>query len=366
MQLDQETFNILFKEIFDLDSLPNKDREELTQQYQYYDNTMRKFLNALTINNQIMIMKLSYCIDLLPNLQRFIKQWWLKKSIFRSKASTFQPTIYNSLSNMYDSKQGIFISIIQSIFSECKLQIEIAHRKLTNDDIEKRIHSQDQGSQNNQYLQQSSQGSITQLLLQKKSPYPEWQINNMKNKNLSQYYKNLFKLYDLLLIDKQITIHITRMQEDQILYFQSKEQNLEKLYQQLIQQNTHIKKSFNWAATIDTNEFEKHNQQLQIKENLTIQNIQATTVNIIKTDQFDCQKTGISFLSSNEKYKVRSYSQNSKVKDLYSYSDKIKHFCPNYQESIKFRIPQSHLVNQLNIKYQNNLLQLICQQEKEF
>lgn len=44
MQLDQETLNLLFKELFNLDQLPNKDSEELTEQYEYYDNTERKFL----------------------------------------------------------------------------------------------------------------------------------------------------------------------------------------------------------------------------------------------------------------------------------------------------------------------------------
>ncbi|CAD8132532.1 unnamed protein product [Paramecium pentaurelia] len=355
MQLDQETLNLLFKELFNLDQLPNKDSEELTVQYEYYDNTERKFLKLFQnkqLNNENEVKLLHRFIARLAEAYQVLLA---KKSIFRSKASTFQPTIYNCLSNMYDGKQGVFIQIIQSIFTECKLQLEIANRKLTNNDIVKRIHSQDQDSQNNESQQQQQQLSITQLLFQRKSTQPEWQININKNKNLSQYYKKThLKLYDLLSIDK--------IQDEQILYFQSREQNMDKLYQQLMQQNTHIKKSLNWAVDLDMNEFEKHIQLMQIKQNSTfIPNIQITPITIIKTDQIDGQKTVSSFFSQNEQYKIRSFSQNSKMKDLYSFSEKINIFHPNYQDAIKYKISQSHLDNQQQQKRQLVQQQIIKQ-----
>ncbi|CAK94810.1 unnamed protein product (macronuclear) [Paramecium tetraurelia] len=355
MQLDQETLNLLFKELFNLDQLPNKDSEELTEQYEYYDNTERKFLKQFhnkQLNNESEVKLLHRFIARLAEAYQVLLA---KKSIFRSKASTFQPTIYNCLSNMYDGKQGVFIQLIQSIFTECKLQLEIANRKLTNNDIVKRIHSQDQDSLNNESLQQQQQLSITQLLLQRKSTQPEWQTNINNNKNLSQYFKKThLKLYDLLSIDK--------VQDDQILYFQSREQNMDKLFQQLMQQNTHIKKSLNWAVDLDMNDFEKHIQLMQIKQNSTsIPNIQFTPVDIVKTDQFDGQKTVSSFFSQNEQYKIRSFSQNSKIKDLYSFSEKINIFHPNYQDSIKYKISQSRLDNQYQQKRQLAQQQIIKQ-----
>ncbi|CAD8054804.1 unnamed protein product [Paramecium sonneborni] len=338
MQIDQETLNQLFKELFNLDQLPTKDSQELTDQYEYYDITERKFLklfNNKQLNNENEVKLLHRFIARLAEAYQVLLA---KKSIFRSKASTFQPTIYNCLSNMYDGKQGVFIQLIQSIFTECKLQLEIANRKLTNNDIVKRIHSQDQDSQNNESLQQQQQ-SITQLLFQRKSTQPEWQVNINNNKNLSQYFKKThFKLYDLLSIDKA--------QDDQILYFQTREQNMDKLYQQLMQQNTHIKKSLNWAIDLDINQLQQHLQLMQIKSNsTTIPNIQFTPLDIIKTDQIDGQKTVSSFFSQNEQYKIRSFSQNSKIKDLYSFSEKINIFHPNYQDSIKYKIFQSRQDN---------------------
>ncbi|CAD8139062.1 unnamed protein product [Paramecium pentaurelia] len=355
MQLDQETLNLLFKELFNLDQLPNKDSEELTEQYEYYDNTERKFLKQFhnkQLNNENEVKLLHRFIARLAEAYQVLLA---KKSIFRSKASTFQPTIYNCLSNMYDGKQGVFIQLIQSIFTECKLQLEIANRKLTNNDIVKRIHSQDQDSQNNESLQQQQQLSITQLLQQRKSTQPEWQININNNKNLSQYFKKThLKLYDLLSIDKA--------QDDQILYFQSREQNMDKLFQQLMQQNTHIKKSLNWAVDLDMDQFEKHIQLMQFKQNsITIPNIQFTPADVIKTDQFDGQKTVSSFFSQNEQYKIRSFSQNSKIKDLYSFSEKINIFHPNYQDSIKYKISQSRLDNQHQQKRQLAQQQIIKQ-----
>ncbi|CAD8077059.1 unnamed protein product [Paramecium sonneborni] len=353
MQLDQETLNLLFKELFNLDQLPNKDSEELTEQYEYYDNIERKFLKQFhnkQLNNENEVKLLHRFIARLAEAYQVLLA---KKSIFKSKASTFQPTIYNCLSNMYDGKQGVFIQLIQSIFTECKLQLEIANRKLTNNDIVKRIHSQDQDSQNNESLQQ--QQSITQLLQQRKSTQPEWQININNNKNLSSYFKKAhLKLYDLLSIDK--------VQDDQILYFQTREQNMDKLYQQLMQQNTHIKKSLNWALDLDMNEFEKHIQLMQIKQNsTTTPNIQFTPLDIIKTDQFDGQKTVSSFFSQNEQYKLRSFSQNSKMKDLYSFSEKINIFHPNYQDSIKYKISQSRLDNSKQQKRQLVQQQIVKQ-----
>lgn len=52
-----------------------------------------------------------------------------KKLICRSKASTFVPTIYNSLTTMYDGKTNVMIQLVQAIFQECRLQLEIATRK---------------------------------------------------------------------------------------------------------------------------------------------------------------------------------------------------------------------------------------------
>ncbi|CAD8044668.1 unnamed protein product [Paramecium primaurelia] len=258
MEINQETLNFLFKELCGIAFFQQKSQNELNDLYQYYTLQQAKLMNQFyhyqTINEQ----ELKLVNRFIARISEAFQLMVAKRQIVRCQESKFQSTIYNCLTSTFEGKNNLICQLIQAIYGECRLQIEILINK--NQKIEvKRIHSQDNNNDEDKLQNQFYSVQVTN----KKYIQNEWQVNIKNNKKLNNYYSKVFpKLYDV--------ISNADNQDEQILYFQNRDQNMDRIFNQLLQQNQHIKQSLNWSINLDqqiyNNKIEQKLQKLKLQQ----------------------------------------------------------------------------------------------------
>ncbi|CAD8053389.1 unnamed protein product [Paramecium sonneborni] len=259
MEINQDTLDFLFKELCAIAYLQQKTQNELNDLYQYYTmqeaRLMNQFYHYQTINEQELKLVNRFIARISEAFQLMIA----KRQIARCKESKFQPTIYNCLTQNFEGKNSLICLLIQAIYRECRLQIEMITNK--NQKIEaKRIHSQDNNNDEDKLQNQFYSVQVTN----KKNIQNEWQVNVKNNKKLNNFYSKVFpKIYDAI-------SNIDKSQDEQILYFQNREQNMDRIFNQLLQQNQHIKQSLNWSVDLDQelykNKIEQKLQKIKLQQ----------------------------------------------------------------------------------------------------
>ncbi|CAD8135409.1 unnamed protein product [Paramecium pentaurelia] len=259
MEISQDTLNFLFKELCAMAFLQQKSQNELNELYQYYTmqeaRLMNQFYHYQTINEQ----ELKLVNRFIARISEAFQLMVAKRQIIRCKESKFQPSIYNCLTQTFEGKNSLICQLIQTIYGECRLQIEILTNK--NQKIEvKRIHSQDNNNDEDKLQNQFYSVQVTN----KKNIQNDWQVNMKNNKKLNNYYLKVFpKLYDVI-------SNVDKSQDEQILYFQNRDQNMDRIFNQLLQQNQHIKQSLNWSLNLDqeiyNNKIEQKLQKIKLQQ----------------------------------------------------------------------------------------------------
>ncbi|CAK85312.1 unnamed protein product (macronuclear) [Paramecium tetraurelia] len=259
MEINQDTLNFLFKELCAMAFLQQKSQNELNELYQYYTMQEARLINQFyhyqTINEQ----ELKLVNRFMARISEAFQLMMAKRQIIRCKESKFQPSIYNCLTQTFEGKNSLICQLIQAIYGECRLQIEVLTNK--NQKIEvKRIHSQDNNNDEEKLQNQFYSVQVTN----KKNIQNDWQVNMKNNKKLNNYYLKVFpKLYDVI-------SSVDKSQDEQILYFQNRDQNMDRIFNQLLQQNQHIKQSLNWSVNLDqevyNNKIEQKLQKIKLQQ----------------------------------------------------------------------------------------------------
>ncbi|CAD8061340.1 unnamed protein product [Paramecium sonneborni] len=259
MEINQETLNFLFKELCAIAFLQQKSQNELNDLYHYYTiqeaRMINQFYHYQTINEQELKLVNRFIARISEAFQLMIA----KRQIVRCQESKFQAKIYTCLTKNFEGKNTLICQLIQAIYGECRLQIEMIINK--NQKIEvKRIHSQDNHNDEDKLQNQFYSVQITN----KKNIQNDWQVNIKNNKKLNNYYSKVFpKLYDVI-------SSVDKSQDEQILYFQNRDQNMDRMFNQLLQQNQHIKQSLNWSMNLDqemyNNKIEQKLQKIKLQQ----------------------------------------------------------------------------------------------------
>ncbi|CAD8133003.1 unnamed protein product [Paramecium octaurelia] len=258
MEINQDTLNFLFKELCAMAFFQQKSQNELNDLYQYYTMQQAKLMNQFQHDQMINEQELKLVNRFIARISEAFQLMVAKRQIIRCQESKFQPTIYNCLTSSFEGKNNLICQLIQAIYGECRLQIEMLTNK--NQKVEvKRIHSQDNNNDEDKLQNQFYSVQVTN----KKNIQNDWQINIKNNKKLNNYYSKVFpKLYDVIgSVDNQ---------DEQILYFQNRDQNMDRIFNQLLQQNQHIKQSLNWSVNLDqemyNNKIEQKLQKLKLQQ----------------------------------------------------------------------------------------------------
>ncbi|CAK88190.1 unnamed protein product (macronuclear) [Paramecium tetraurelia] len=262
-----------------------------------------------------------------------------KRQIARSQHSKFLLSINHCQTKKFDSKQLLLTSLIQAVYQECRLQIDLILNKQQNAQNQ-RIHSQESNHQGEQFQNQFYSLEVTN----KKYIQNEWQINIKDNKKLNYFYTKIFpKQYEVLeSADKYSLQYLYRIQEEQILYFQSRQQNKDRIFKQLLSQNQHIQQSLNWAQDID---LLSYNRKIETKLK-KLKLIQLTTNQQLLNQSSSVRASQLS---------NKSINQNSPASPFKSINNQTK--MPQIilkQRSISQNIPQSEFRFKNSIILSNN------------
>ncbi|CAD8139141.1 unnamed protein product [Paramecium octaurelia] len=346
MEINQDTLNFLFKELCAMAFLQQKSQNELNDLYQYYTMQEARLINQFyhyqTINEQ----ELKLVNRFMARISEAFQLMMAKRQIIRCKVSKFQPSIYNCLTQTFEGKNSLICQLIQAIYGECRLQIEVLTNK--NQKIEvKRIHSQD----NNNDEEKLQNHFYSVQVTNKKNIQNDWQVNMKNNKKLNNYYLKVFpKLYD-------VVGSVDKSQDEQILYFQNRDQNMDRIFNQLLQQNQHIKQSLNWSVNLDqevyNNKIEQKLQKLKLQQ-------------LIPSHQLSTQSSPTKPSQPSNK----SIKQNAPTSPFKNHGINNSHNLGKMPSiNVKFRsISQNVPMSETNFKSQNNFLnpqQLQTQQNQQ-
>ncbi|CAD8059439.1 unnamed protein product [Paramecium sonneborni] len=251
MELTQNTIDSLYKQFSSLSLLSQKTTKELDEMYHHLaiqeNSLLNQFIDHQTINESELKLIHRFLARILESYQLML----IKRQIIRSKNSKFLFSIYNFQTQKLDTKTLLMNSLISVVYQECRLQIELILNRQQDAQI-KRLHSQDSNRQEQEIQNQFYSMEVTN----KKHIQNEWSNNIKNNQNLNYFYTKIFpKQYEIIETANKI-------QEEQILYFQSRQQNMDRIYKQLISQNEHIQQSLNWSLDID---LDSYNQIIQKK-----------------------------------------------------------------------------------------------------
>ncbi|CAD8137242.1 unnamed protein product [Paramecium octaurelia] len=331
MEFNQDALNFLFKQLCSLSILSSKTTTELNDIYHHLAIQEASLKNRFFHHQPISESDQKLINRFVVRISEAYQFMLAKRQIARSQHSKFLLFINHCQTKKFDSKQLLMTSLIQAVYSECRLQIDLILNKQQNAQNQ-RIHSQESNHQGEQFQNQFYSLEVTN----KKYIQNEWQINIKDNKKLNHFYTKIFpKQYEVL-------ESADKIQEEQILYFQSRQQNMDRIFKQLLSQNYHIQKSLNWSQDID---LLSYNRQIETKLK-KLKLIQLTTNQQLLNQSSSVR---VSQLSN------KSINQNSPASPFKSINNQSK--MPQIilkQRSISQNIPQSEFRFKNSIILSNN------------
>ncbi|CAD8141698.1 unnamed protein product [Paramecium pentaurelia] len=345
MEFNQDALNFLFKQLCSLSLLSQKTTNELNDIYHHLANQEASLQNQFFLHQSINGSEQKLINRFIARISEAYQLMLAKRQIARSKHSKFLLSINHCQIKKFDSKQLLMTSLISAVYQECRLQIELILNK-QQDAQNQRIHSQDSNQQGEQIQNQYYSMEVTN----KKNIQNEWSINIKDNKKLNYFYTKIFpKQYEVI-------ESADKIQEEQILYFQSRQQNKDRIFKQLLSQNEHIQQSLNWSLDIDLHSY---NRQIETKLQ-KIKLIQLTTKQQLSNQSSPARPSQLS---------NKSIKQNNPISPLKNINNYPK--MPQIiikQRSISQNVPQSEFrfknsVAQSN-QYQGNS-QFTSQNQKQ-